>query len=208
VNTNIKFSTIVSYVSHPIFIPFIGIWAILNFHWVSSSRFTDTFLNSILFLVLLTTVFIPIFALGSIFQKYRPSDFKVFGRKERSYAVWILAAVYLALLWMIPLLYEDKMIRIFFIAMALSSAIAGVINLRYKISFHTLGWAGFLVLTIALNQQSFSDLFLIILGAILWIGLVAYARIVEEAHDRGQVYAGFGLGIVVNAITFIISYGI
>jgi hypothetical protein len=204
----IKFSSLVSFVSHPIFIPFWGVLAIVSFHWVSASKYNGDFLKSLLSIILLTTIFIPIFALGSLFQKYRPSDFVHFDRKERSYSAWILCSVYLALLWLLPLLYQDKMIRIFFIAMAASTLVAGIVNWFYKISFHMLGWAGLLVLFFVLNNQSFIDLFSIILAIVLWIGIVAFARIKEKAHNSNQVYAGFLIGLSVNALIYLITYGI
>jgi len=159
-------------------------------------------------IITLTTVFIPIFAMGSLFQKYRPSDFVDLSRKERSYASWMLSGVYLALLWLIPTLYTDMMIRVFFIGMASSAALAGIVNLKEKVSLHAIGWSGLLVMLVFLSQQSFKDLYPLITLLILWLGLVAYARVVEGAHTPRQFYLGILLGIITNSIIFTAVYGI
>lgn len=182
--------------------------AIVNFHWVSASKYNGSFLKSMLTIILLTTIFIPIFALGSLFQKYRPSDFEHFSRQERSYSAWILTLVYLALLWLLPQLNQDPMIRTFFYALAASTFVGGLVNWFYKISYHAIGWAGLVVLLFVLNNQSFIDLFSIILATVLWIGLVGIARIHDKAHSRKQLYAGFIIGIAVNGFIYLITYGV
>lgn len=163
-------------------------------------------MNRLLLILVLTTVFIPIFAMGSLFQKYQPKEFTTLEKNERSFAAFIIGGVYLALIWLLPVLYDDVLIRVFFIAMATSSILAGLVNFREKISFHAIGWSGLWVMLFFLNQQSFNDLFVLLLLVIVWIGFVAFARIREEAHTARQFYLGLFMGMIVNFFVYSIAF--
>ena len=77
--------------------------------------------------------------------------------------------------------------------------IAFFITKKWKISLHMLGVGAALGSLINMNIV-FGNLFNWILGLIIISGLLAYSRLELKAHNKKQIYAGFGLGCVLQSI--------
>jgi len=78
-----------------------------------------------------------------------------------------------------------------------------VINLFWKISGHMISIGSVLGAIVGLSVLMQMNLNLIIIISILFAGLIAYSRLKLGAHTPTQVYAGYGLGILVMGGLFL-----
>ena len=76
--------------------------------------------------------------------------------------------------------------------------IALIITSRWKISIHMLGIGGVIGAIIGISHRFQFDHSTLIMGLILFAGLVGFARLHTHSHNDRQVYAGFVLGVVIE----------
>ncbi len=123
-------------------------------------------------------------------------------RKER-FGPYMLVIFYYVLSffmlkWKVPFL-PDTVFR-FFEAVILSLVASLTINMFWKISVHMLAQGGIFGTLIGLNfiHPNMDQIWLML--SIVMAGLTAYSRLKLYAHTHGQVYAGFLLGTLINAL--------
>lgn len=73
-----------------------------------------------------------------------------------------------------------------------------IITTRWKISIHMLGIGGVIGAIIGISQRFQFDHSLLLMGLILFAGLIGFARLKTNSHNYRQVYAGFILGVAIE----------
>ena len=86
--------------------------------------------------------------------------------------------------------------------MSISILFVGVISQKWQISAHGTGIGGVLGILIAIILKSGNtELQLPLIAALLTAGWVFSARLSLNAHTTSQVYAGAGLGFLINFLS-------
>lgn len=150
-------------------------------------------------LMLLLVVFIATFVFPAImcfmlFKMKKITSLHLEKREERNLPFSFTIIFYYACFYMlknsgIPAIY-------WFIMLASASMIimAFFINLKFKISIHTLSMGALTAIFAAISYRFGIDLMILIILSILISGFVAYSRLSLNAHKSSEVYTGYLLG--------------
>jgi len=199
-----KFSKILSYLLHPILMPIIVLYIVIN----NVDYFYLIFYNysNNLYLIILTfTMVLPLISAILFVKSGRVESLEMRKKEERRGPLFVSALImgigffkfYLIskLSFHLSAIYISSIILLIF---------AFLITIRWKISLHMLGIGGATGTFIALNYI-FGGIYYLILLFLALSGLLAFARLDQKAHNASQVYVGFVLGCVFQSL-FIVNY--
>lgn len=191
-----RFSLLLSYILHPMFIPLISVLLVYNIPFLLPATFTYKSKWLILFIVAVFTVIIPLLS-SFILLKIKMIDSLTMSKREhRNIPLLIVSSSYLAMLYFMKLLGTPPAV-LYILYTALFALLIGLlVNLFYKISLHTLGWGAMASSFAGLMTETGFNMIIIIIGVIAIAGVVGYARLKEKAHSAVQVYSGFLLGFL------------
>lgn len=80
-----------------------------------------------------------------------------------------------------------------------------LINMVYKISLHTLGWAAMAASLTSISLRMGVPMLMLITGAWIISGVVGYARLKQNAHNQTQVYLGYVAGVSIIVLITLLS---
>ena len=190
-----KISKILSYILHPIFMPLIVIWILLNYVEYFQLVFSN-YTKPLYIIIAVFTLILPLISsvLFVIFKKVESLEMRT--KEERN------GPVFVSIMIMIigyPFFKSISQLSPYLTSVYLSSVfiliIAFLITKRWKISLHMLGIGGATGSFIALNYI-FGGMFFWVILFLFLSGLLVSARLNLKAHNRSQVYAGFLLGCI------------
>ncbi len=191
------FAKSVSYLLHPLLLP---TYAIILLFCIPGylQVFPFVFKRAMVTIFFIMTFFAPVIALFLMYNLRFIKSFHLETKKERQVPLALTAAFYLAtyiLLSIFPQKLPSPIIDLIFVS-TLSVCIAFIINLFYKISAHTIAIGsvlGFLIVFF-INFNTGNSLYLTVM--FLLSGIIAFARLKENAHTPFQIYTGFVVGIL------------
>lgn len=207
-NSVIRISAkVISYVLHPLFMPFVGIWLIYNLP-TGASFFSHPELKTVTYrLTILMTVVMPLISVMLMKQTKMISSLEMNNRKERLLPFLMQLFFFLATYFLFKLYLPLN--NLIFAALAggmISLTLLFFITIGWKISVHTAGIGGIVGLLLATGEvEGFNPLYLLIVS-IAAASIVATSRIILKSHTASQVYAGFLLGFLCEYLA--ISLGI
>jgi len=196
---------IISTIFHPILIPSLGVFIILN---AGNSYLTLLSYKSkliILSVICSGTLIIPLLFLPVYYYMNIVSTNDLRNRFERSFPLFITAIVYFSTFYFLRSTTIPKIIISFILASFVSVMINFFMNLFWKISSHMIGTGGILALIFILIFQYDNGLTGILLFSIIMSGMIASARLYLEAHTPAQIYTGFFLGFACVSLILIFS---
>ena len=202
-----RLAKIISLIFHPIFVPIYGIFAIANLHLVVASKMNaqnEVFLLS-MYCVLLSIL--PLFWVMFTLQKYSVKKLSEISLPERRIAEWVLCLVYGLEFGFLGNYFFHSFLRLFVLALCMSSGVLAMLSSFKKVSFHVFGWAGLLVLVAVLGAKKSPMFIFLILAVLLITGLVASARLTLNAHTKQEVYLGFITGLLCNIAVYLFFDG-
>ena len=189
-------SKVISYLLHPVFMPFFGIIIILNSGTYIS--ILDTSIIKALYLIVGTfTVIVPlgllpIFYFTSIIKKIELND-----RRQRIIPyLFTFISFYLAYI-LVKKLPVSSFISAYLFASCMTVLVILIISSFWKISTHMTGIGGLIGLILSLSYLLKTDLMYFLVVVILLSGFIAAARIYLKEHDLSQIYVGFFVGILI-----------
>ena len=199
-----KFSKILSYLLHPILMPFIVLYIGINnvdYFYLIFHNYSNT-----LYLIILAfTMVLPLISAILFVKLGRVESLEMRKRKERR------GPLFISILIMIigfPIFYSIAKLSPHLSSIYISSIIllffSFLITIRWKISLHMLGIGGATGTFIALNYI-FGGIYYFIFLFFALSGLLAFSRLDQKAHNESQVYVGFVLGCVFQSL-FIVNY--
>ncbi len=154
------------------------------------------FLSSLV--IFLITTLPPLATILFLMRKGKVKDVAINDPKDRPipYLVTIICYFIAALF----LRKWPHWLPMFFTGAAFVAIIANMITLKWKISAHAASMGGFTSLLIYIGIHHLNVVMIIpwIAVAIFCSGAVGSARIYLERHTPAQVYAGWGLGLIVT----------
>lgn len=198
-----RIANVVSYISHPLLIPILGLLVISNSGTYAAEidqRYSQfIYISVFIFTLLLPAALIPLFYFFGLTGNFQFSE-----RRERLIPLYLTLIFYLAAYFFIKQLPVSIVYQRFLFAACLSMIVLTAVCYFWKISAHLTGWGGLTGLILILSLRFHTDLMLILIIAIMFSGIAAYARLVLSAHTPAQVYAGFFLGFLVMITVFLI----
>ena len=194
------FFKIVSGVLHPMLLPFFG--TILLFQVGGFKVLPLDYKMFIEGIVLLNTAILPVFGIWLLKKNGQISDYDVSVRSERIFPYLIVIVCYISAIVMFIRYQIPLWVVKLYIGSILSVFVAFFINLKWKISAHTMAFGCLVagVFLVCLNQGINPLLFLVTI--LLLAGLQASSRIWLGSHTFGQVTAGFSLGFISVCATY------
>lgn len=204
-----RLSKIISFVFHPALMPTYAFLLAVNFLPMLSDLTSNKQKIDLLRIVFIFTFLIPVISVIVLKKIKIVSSYYIENKSERKLPLLIAIISYYVLL----LFFQEQSslgfyYNKFLVSTLLNQLLLGallilifsfIISNFWKISLHMLGIGGVVGAFFALHSPD--TLFLILL--LLWCsGLVAYARINENAHTCNQVYAGFLAGVCIEFFIF------
>ena len=196
-----RFSKILSFVFHPVLMPTYAILLLLYFSKVFSQFMPIEQKTHLINLTLIFTLLLPLLGVFLLKKLKIVSSIYMENQKERKWPLLIAISSYYLLFRMFEFLYIHPIIIKLVLGAMLILFLAVIISNFWKISLHMLGIGGVFGAFLAFQYLFGGKLFLIIL-LLLCSGLVAYARINENAHTLKQVYLGFLVGACAEFLIF------
>jgi hypothetical protein len=192
------FALLFSVVFHPLFIPFYVVAFLINYHpsYFSGLGFYTKFelLRSTVF----NTIFFPAFALLVMKGLGFVKSFMLHSREDR---IGPYLANMIFYFWMARVLFNFKpeltpILASFMTGVFITTALALIANIFYKISMHAIGCGGMLgIFIIIMNSNSMLMTWPLSL-ALLITGIVCTARLIASNHTPKEIYMGLLVGLV------------
>lgn len=193
---------IISILFNPLFMPTLGLFLLFN---------TDTYINYAvhfklkqftILLVALVTFIIPLLSILFLRNRGIITSMQMYASKERiiPYIITIISFIFTLYLLkqttVIPIIFN------FIIGATYAIILTFIINIKWKISAHTVGVGGLLGAFLCVATKLQTDVSIFIVALLVVFGLVATARLILNAHTQAQIYAGFLLGIATQFAVF------
>ena len=187
-----------SVVFHPLFIPFYVVTFLINYHpsYFSGLGFYTKF--ELLRSTAVNTILFPAFALLVMKGLGFVKSFMLHSREDR---IGPYLANMIFYFWMARVLFNYKpeltpMLASFMTGVFITTAIALIANIFYKISMHAIGCGGMLgIFIIIMNSNSMLMTWPLSL-ALLITGLVCTSRLIVSDHTPKEIYMGLLVGLV------------
>ncbi len=198
---NQTIASIISYLFHPIWVPSITTYYLIQLYQQQMMEGVDGLLLKI---TVLFSVVLPLFS--SILLKLTGviSSLKMPISSERRIPLFLSFSYFLI---MAHLFNALQVIPFDFILMAFGAALSiftALILLPYsKVSIHTLSIGSIWGVIFAISQSYQTNLFGMLILLSLIAGLVGFSRLSLKAHSPAQIYSGFLIGLSFQIICFL-----
>lgn len=204
-----KVAMVISYLSHPLFIPFIITVLVVRAlpeYFVSFSRSSIRFPYDMLYLrVLSISVFFPVLTmLLTLSLKFVDS---IHMRTQRDRIIpYVACTIYY--FWAFYAFKREGVappfFNAFFLGVFITVVIDMVANTYAKVSMHTSGWGGVIGFLLMLMTGMGMNVSFPLVITFIVAGIIATSRMILSAHTPAEIYAGFVIGILSQWIAYAI----
>lgn len=198
-----KAATVISYLFHPLLIPTIATWIFMDVagYWFMLTDKGQVVVLSVVFIFtfLLPALSVPVYA---YFRLISSKEMET--SKERVFPMVFTLLYYMGGFYMLNSLPLPSFFKGFVLAAIIIIGVVLIITSFWKISAHMAAIGGFTGSLIAFSVRFDAMVLYYIAGAILAGSIVAVARLIKEAHDPPQVYAGWGAGFLISFLMVIV----
>lgn len=195
---------IISYLFHPIFMPFYGMLLLFNFQNIFSLLILFKAKLVILGFVFACTVILPLLIILMMKKQGFVKNLLMDERTERTLPYMVIALFYFITYHLFRQLELPFVYSLFLMGSAMLIALVTLINFRWKISIHMVGIGGITGMFIGLAINLSLNLIIMIGSLIFLSGIIGFARMQLNAHKASEIYAGFFAGVLVMAGLFLI----
>jgi hypothetical protein len=200
---------VISYVMHPLFIPLIVTYVLLQAlpeYFVVFRHESIRFTYDLLYLrVVSICIFFPMLTVGLLYALKFVGSIELHTQKDRIIP-YIACTIYY--FWAFYAFKTQGVAPPFFNAFFLGVFIAVVAvmvaNTYAKISMHTTGWGGVIGFLLMMMTGMHMDVTLPLVITFFLAGIVATARLILRAHTPAEIYAGFIIGILTQWLAYAI----
>ena len=194
-----KIATFLSVLFHPIFLFFYLILYLVYFTDLFLIYRYSPHLWMLLLYVFLNTVVIPI-----ILIFFYSSDLMMKDKENRTIPYLIMIVVYAFMLFFFIKFYISALVLRFLIALIIGLICLSIINIYYKSSLHTFAMGTLLAFFIRIYFLQSGMFFYPLIIMLILAGIIGSARLALEAHTKGELLAGYGIGTVVGLIVLFV----
>jgi membrane-associated phospholipid phosphatase len=192
----LQLAKLISYLFHPVLMPFIGSLIILNSSSYFSYSLPPEFKRIILGLIFLNTALVPSLISYYMYKKGWITSLHMHQTHERRIPYLLTAVFYMITYFILQKTPLPPMLMLMILGASMAVVICLIVNLVWKISAHMVGIGGLLGAIIGISLRFKSDMFLFIIVLVFISGLVASSRLRLNAHSPMQVFAGFITGFL------------
>ena len=198
-----QIARVLSYVTHPLLVPLLGLLVISNSGTYAAdmdihySQFI--YLSVFIMTFLLPAGLIPLFLYSGLAKSINFSE-----RKERLIPLYVTLIFYVAAYFFIRKLPVSQIYQRFMFSASLSVLLVLAVSYFWKISAHAVAWGGLVGLIWSITLRYETDLMLFLIISLICSGFVGFARLRLGEHSPLQVFAGFLLGFLVMLAVFFI----
>ncbi len=189
-------SRFLSYVLHPLLMPFYAVALILNLNTYIAYSVSPQAQRIVLSLVFFTTAVLPVITAIILLQKGFIRSLQLDTLGERRFPFLTTTFYYLFCYFLLQRMPVPRMLSVMVMGAAVSIFIAWALSYRWKISIHMIGVGGFTGILYALARIINADVLDVILISILISGLLGSARLQVGSHTPAQVGVGFVAGFL------------
>ena len=192
------FAHLFSVVFHPLFMPFYVVAFLINYHpsYFSGLGFYTKFelLRSTVF----NTILFPAFALLVMKGLGFVKSFMLHSREDRIGPYLVNMIFYF---WMARVLFNYKpeltpILASFMTGVFITTALALIANVFYKISMHAIGCGGMLGIFIIIMNTNSMLMTCPLSLALLFTGIACTSRLIVSDHTQKEIYMGLLVGLV------------
>lgn len=194
-----------SYLSHPLLMPTLGLLLIFNSGSYLSNLLNPQAEKAILFVMALGTLIFPLLVFPVLYQR------KIWDKEEGTpgTAGRMLPYLVVLVLYVITLVYFmrlplNRLIHAFMLSTVIMNAVLFAFSYRHNICIHSAGLGGMAGLVLSLMVIYESPLQIYLAAILLMAGLTGSARLWEGVQKPGEVYSGFILGMAVVPTTLMV----
>jgi len=182
-----------SIIFHPLLIPVYGLLIIFSSQDLYG-YLPYSIKKLLLLIILVNNVFLPIALMPFLFHRGIITSWRVDDRNERLIPLILTAVLYgstsfIIFRFPIPLFLKSFIFGILFLSIAVT-----LINLKWKISVHSVGYGALIALVLTLSFRMYTPLVWQLITVIITGGIVLSARLRLNYHNPKQVWFGFLTG--------------
>ncbi|MGI6479180.1 MAG: hypothetical protein ACOX0M_07025 [Salinivirgaceae bacterium] len=193
----------VSVVFHPIWMPIIGAFILLN-HSQLLMLLPNQVHRAIYIIIASSTIGFPLLMLPIFIFRKTFKMFQMTQKQERYIPLFVMAIFYFFSYYTLSRLNVPGILTGFILGVFISTLIAAVVSIWWKISLHGVGLGGIvaLLVLILLFRHGYPEgLFF---QALIYTGIVLSARMYLQQHSLLQVVTGFLCGFLTISLTMLI----
>jgi hypothetical protein len=192
------FAHLFSVLFHPLFIPFYVVAFLVYYHPSYFSGFSEYTKLKLLLTTALNTVFFPAFAV--LIMKGLGFVNSVFLHTQQDRIGPYLSSM-IFYFWAARVFFKFQpeltpVLAAFMTGVFLTTAIALIANIFYKISMHAIGCGGMLGIFIIIMNSNSMLMTWPLSAAILITGIVCTCRLMVSNHTQKEIYMGLAVGLV------------
>ncbi len=195
-----KFAKFISFVFHPIFIPTLGVLIIIN---AGTFPIPLNIQLMIFGLMVSSTIALPLLILFIYFKSNFISSMQMEEKSDRNLPYLIMLVTYTIIYLLFLKVSLPDVFHRYLLGNIIICLIVILINLRFKISIHTIGIGGLTGALIGISSRLMINLNIIIFLLILLSGIIGFSRLRLNAHKPSEVYSGFLLSLIFYILLFV-----
>jgi len=193
----------ISGIFNPLLIPTYGLIILFNSETFYSLLPYEAkkiiFLSVFLSTCLIPLAFIPLFYFQRVIH-----NFEMKTTKERYLPFAVIGILYFIAYMMLGRMGVPDIINNLILAAAFIIVVILAVSIRWKISAHMAGIGGLLGALIIFTFSLKVDFLPYIILTIFIAGILGSSRIILKLHNPEQIYTGFGTGLAVLIITYLL----
>lgn len=211
-------ATIVSVLFHPLLIPtyLYLVLMLVNPYLFGSLDLSNRRATQTLIMLLLYTAVIPLIAVLLMVALEMVQSVRLEDRMERIGPLLLVMIMYFWVYYNFSQSNDiPEVFSTFMLGIVIALGVAFAINTVDRISLHAVGMGGMVTalfvtmwlfgeLSVTLGGRAYGVGVLVLLGVVL-AGLVGTARLILGAHDRGQVYSGYAVGVLAQLVAVVVK---
>ncbi|MBN1339513.1 MAG: hypothetical protein JXA03_09325 [Bacteroidales bacterium] len=199
-----SFARFISWLFHPIFLPFYVLsWLLFSGLYFS---FTLPFNLKMIItgMVLITTVIFPSVFIMMLYRRKVIESLYMYKREDRVFPFIITSVFFFLTFHLFRQLHILAGFQGFMLGATLLIIVCIFVNFMTKVSIHMAGMGGCFGFLLGISYQM-NDIYLSALVISLIIsGFTGYSRLKLQVHTPAQVYSGFLIGTVVMFFVFLV----
>ncbi len=154
----------------------------------------------LVFFILITTCVLPLMTIYFIKRQGLIKSWNMEDKEERIFP-YIISAIFFYFAYRLIIKFQlPSMFYYFLLGSSLLVILSLIINFKWKISSHMVGLGGLTGTFTVLFYKFQLNISYLIAILIVISGLTGYARLKLNSHTHAQIYAGFGLGLVIMTV--------
>jgi len=194
---------LISTIFHPLFMPMLGLILVFNSSTYLSSSIPNDARWLTVFFVFLFTCLLPLLNVLYLQKKGIVDSIYLTTRNERKLPYAITVVYYIVLYYLLKELQIPPILFLIVIGSTLATAVAFIVNFKWKISAHMIGIGGIIGMILGISERLTLNLNSLLIFLFLIAGLIGFSRLKLKAHNPSQVYLGFIVGVACLFLTIL-----